>query len=372
MSQPFYLSLFIGPGHPVLAPQDLMEALISVEVQNSTKGQSGCQINFALGKNSRINRVLLPTGFFDYKTRVRVVVTVGGRATPIFEGIIAKYDLAPSNEAAQSTLTLTCLDLTALMDFIDLTGTPLPPAPTFVLANLILAPYAALGIVPVVVPTKNVFAPNPLEQIKVREGTDYNYLQLLARRAGYVFYLEPGPAVGISTAYWGPEVRVGGPQPSLNVNMDAETNVESLTFSYDGQANYVPVLWQMLRVSKTPIPVPIPNSLRRPLGVRPPAKDRVEVIPGGPKLSAGEVVLKALSLVSTMPEAVSASGSLDVTRYGQPLKARQLVAVRGAGLAYDGLYYADRITHNIKPGEYKQNFSLTRNQLVSNIAKVSA
>ena len=137
-----------------------------------------------MGKTSRINRVLLPTGFFDYKTRVRVVVTVGGEATPIFEGIITRYDLTPSNEAGASTLTLSCLDLTALMDFIDGTGIPNPPAPVFALVNLILAPYAAFGVVPLVVPPLETFVPNPLEQITVREGTDYNYLQLLARRAG--------------------------------------------------------------------------------------------------------------------------------------------------------------------------------------------
>ena len=136
--------------------------------------------------------------------------------------------------------------------------------------------------------------PNPLEEIKVREGTDYDYLQLLAERAGYVFYLDPGPQVGMSTAYWGPEVRTGGPQAPLNVNMDAQTNVESLDFAYDGQANYLPILWRMLRGTKTPIPVPIPGSFRVPLGLRPPAKDRVEVFQGGPKLSAGELVLKAI------------------------------------------------------------------------------
>ena len=41
-------------------------------------------------------------------------------------------------------------------------------------------------------------------------------------------------------------------------------------------------------------------------------------------------------------------GSLDVTRYGGILKARQLVGVRGAGPAFDGLYYVKNVTHKIK------------------------
>ena len=44
---------------------------------------------------------------------------------------------------------------------------------------------------------------------------------------------------------------------------------------------------------------------------------------------------------------------------------RLLVGVRGAGLTYDGLYYVESVTHNIKRGEYKQNFSLSRDGVVS-------
>jgi hypothetical protein len=68
---------------------------------------------------------------------------------------------------------------------------------------------------------------------------------------------------------------------------------------------------------------------------------------------------------SSKPDAITGSGTLDVLRYGRPLKARQLVGVRGAGTSYDGLYYVTRVTHNIKRGEYKQNFSLAREGLIS-------
>ena len=41
-------------------------------------------------------------------------------------------------------------------------------------------------------------------------------------------------------------------------------------------------------------------------------------------------------------------------------EARQLVGVRGAGQAYDGVYYVKTVTHSIKRGEYKQSFTLAR------------
>ena len=57
-------------------------------------------------------------------------------------------------------------------------------------------------------------------------------------------------------------------------------------------------------------------------------------------------------------------------RYNGLLRARMLVGVRGAGITYDGMYYVDSVTHNIKPGEYKQNFTLSRDGLISNTPKV--
>jgi hypothetical protein len=68
---------------------------------------------------------------------------------------------------------------------------------------------------------------------------------------------------------------------------------------------------------------------------------------------------------------VSCEGSLDVTRYRGVLQARQLVGLRGAGIAFDGLYYVKSVTHKIKRGEYKQDFMLTRNGLVSTVPTVN-
>ena len=62
---------------------------------------------------------------------------------------------------------------------------------------------------------------------------------------------------------------------------------------------------------------------------------------------------------------MAASGSLNVLRYGRPLRARGLVGVRGVGLAYDGLYYVSSVKSTLKRGEFKQDFDLTRNGLIS-------
>jgi hypothetical protein len=70
-------------------------------------------------------------------------------------------------------------------------------------------------------------------------------------------------------------------------------------------------------------------------------------------------------------DVVTANGQLDVLRYGRVFKVRQLCAVRGGGTYYDGLYYVKSVTHDIKRGEYKQNFTLTRGGTGSSVSTVS-
>jgi hypothetical protein len=61
---------------------------------------------------------------------------------------------------------------------------------------------------------------------------------------------------------------------------------------------------------------------------------------------------------------------LDTVRYGGLLQARGLVGMRGAGALHDGLYYVKRVTHVITKGEYRQNFTLTREGLGTTTAVV--
>lgn len=82
--------------------------------------------------------------------------------------------------------------------------------------------------------------------------------------------------------------------------------------------------------------------------------------------------LIAMAKAAKSADAITASGSLDVQRYGRILKARHLVGVRGSGTAFDGLYYVKSVTHEIKRGSYKQRFGLSRNGLVSTVSSVPA
>ena len=232
----------------------------------------------------------------------------------------------------------------------------------------ILAKYAAYGVVPLIVPSVVPDIPIPVERIPTQKGNDYDYLRLLAESAGYVFYLEPGPVPGMSIAYWGPEIKFGIPQAALSINLDAWTNVDSLNFTYEPDKSTLPIVFIQDPITKVPIPIVIPpvTPLNPPLGIFVPIPSTTEVMTATSKLDPGLALMLGMARASQSADVVSGTGTLDVERYGQVLKARQLVGVRGAGPAFDGLHYVDSVTHTLSRGSYKQNFTLRRNALIAN------
>ncbi len=366
------LTLMIGPAVPIPALRPVLEALTSVQV-NSGGERSGFQLTFATGKNSPLVTTMLPAGYFDpIITRVMIVVTLNGVPNVIMDGLVTRQEIQPSSEPGQSTLTITGEDLSVAMDLVQIV-LPYPAMPDYATINLALAKYAFLGIVPVVVPPPILEVRTPLEGWDTQTETDLGYIRNAAARCGYVFYVEPGPLPGQSIAYFGPDIRIPVPQHALNINMDAHTNVESLSFSLDGlqkELEIVTVLDPITR--RIPIPVPIPeiNIFKPPLGVRPTAPSKVIFNRESATMTFTAALKQAVAKGMRSSAAISANGSLDVLVYGHILRSRLLVGVRGASVAYDGLYYVDNVTHNIKRGEYKQNFTLSRDGLISLTPKV--
>jgi hypothetical protein len=366
------LSLFIGTV-PVPAPPQAIDALASARIDaGSGETQSGFELTFDLPARSPLRTLFLLTGGGAVPwMRVVLVVQIGGRAESIIDGMTTNVETQPG-EGGVSKLVVKGKDLSALMDLNDLRGIPYPATPPSVRVQVVLAKYAALGVIPVVVPAVVEDIPLPTERIPRQGCTDYAYVKRLADEAGYVFFLEPGPVPGTSTAYWGPEIRIGVPQPALTVNMDALTNVEGLTFNFDKERKTTPVVFIQNPITKAPIGIPIPDvtPLNPPLGLVPPLPPKTVNLDNTAHLSTTAALMTGIAYAGQNSDCVFGSGSLDVARYGRLLKSRQLVGVRGAGLPFDGLYYVKSVTHDIKRGEYKQTFSLARNALVSTLRRV--
>ena len=360
------LTLYSGAVTTSPVAREVIDALTSVEVTSNTEGPSGFQLTFTLSQRSPLHRDFVIKAGTIPLMRMIIVATVQGTPEVLMDGVITNHQVSPGSQPGEWMLTMTGEDLSKLMDLIDMSGLPYPAMPANVRVAAILGKYALFGILPAIVPSPFLDVVWPTLMIPAQDGTDLTYLQLLAKRTGYVFYVDPGPKPGLSTAYWGPPIQWGTEQPALNYDLGTHRNVDSLDIGFNTADATMPVVYIQNQLTKFPIPVPLPkvNPLRKPMGLVPPAITKFTPMNDTAKLPAVNALLHGLAEAAKSADAVSGSGTLDVARYGRILKARKLVGVRGAGTAFDGLYFVKSVTSTMKRGEFKQSFQLSRNALV--------
>lgn len=362
--------MMIGPvAAPLPAPALLMEKLQSAQVTHSDEGRSGFQIVFEAGRSGKVDLVDYPTQLNPLvKPFNRVVLIVTFSAIPrlLMDGIITNIQFAPSNEAGKTTITLTGEDVSVMMDLHEKIA-EYPAMPEMAIVPIVMAQYPLLALIPMVIPPATAGIPNPLEEIPVQHDTDLKYINTLAERFGYVFYVTPGPAPLTNTAYWGPPIRVGIPQRALTFNMGNMTNVNTLSFEHNALAPTL-VEGKVTDAQLGDLPIQTFASTRVPLSTQP------AIIMQQPNVrttllddsedSFARAYTKAQGITDkSTDEVITGNGELDATRYGDLLQPRALVGVRGVGYTYDGFYYVKSVTHDIKHGEYKQNFTITRGGL---------
>ena len=373
MASPLYLTMLAGPVAAVPVPKPLIDALTSVEVTETATGRSGFQLTFTLADNSILQTLfLLAAGAPIPVLRVILVVTFGGLPQVLMDGVIEHHEVVPDTAHGSAKLVVTGHDISSLMDLIDFSGLPYPGMPPDVRVLTILGKYAAFGVIPEVIPVAVPDIDVPVERIPTQKKTDFAYIKELADDAGYVFYVTPGPLPGMNQAYWGPQVRIGTPQTALNINMDSWTNVESLNFRYEPQSSVLPIVFLQEPTTKAVLPIPIPpvTPFNPPLGLAVPIPQKIEPLNDTAKRSPGQALMLGMAKAVANADVVTGDGTLDVLRYGQILRARSLVGVRGAGIAFDGMHYVESATHRLKQAEYKQSFTLKRNALIANMPVV--
>jgi hypothetical protein len=362
------LILLLGKSVPLPPPYEVSDALTGVEVRNDTGGDGdGFQLTFTLAKALGVEYGLLAAGALEPFTRVIVGVLLGATPEVLIDGIITHHQVSPGDRPGAATLTVSGRDVSVMLD-LEEKDESYPNQPDFVIVTSLLSRYAQYGIVPMPIPTADV--PIMLQRIPRQSETDLRFVQRLAQRNGYVFYVEP-LTFGASTAYFGPENRLSLPQPGLSQNLGDATNVRSLTFTNDALAPVATEGSMLEPITKTALPVPSLPSLRvPPLALQPTQARRTVRLRQAANQNPAQAAAGAAAAVSTAPEAVTGEGELDAVRYGHVLRARRLVGVRGAGASYDGFYYVRRVTHRIARGSYTQSFSLSREGTVTMVPAI--
>jgi hypothetical protein len=354
--------LWIGKSVPLPAPPWFSQALQRVEVTCDARGNNGFQLTFALSRDNPVDYTGLVSGTLDPFNRVIIGVLMGAVPEILIDGVITHQQFSPSDQPGKTTVTVTGNDITAMMD-LDQQNQSFDNLPDSLIVTMLLLDYAQYGVVPVVTPTADM--PTSVESTpwQSRE-TDLACIKRLARQNGYVFYVEP-LTIGVNTAYFGPDVRLGVPQSALTVNMGAASNVISIQFSNDPlKAVGVTgnLLLPLLGGITLPLP-PLPLPIVPPLALMPTMPRRSVYLGDASSADLPQALGMQASAMESGRDTVTADGTIDAVRYGGVLKARRPVGVRGVGFSYDGFYYVKRVTHTIESGKYTQAFSLSREGL---------
>jgi phage protein D len=202
------------------------------------------------------------------------------------------------------------------------------------------------------------------EQVAQR-STDHRFLRELARRRGYEFYV-----LG-ANAYFRPPDLTTAPQKLIAVNFGDRTNCYHFQVESDGTAPTSARVSYFDALEGSAGGDTVTDSGLPDLGAKPLATLRgamnmpqtTRIARGMGFNSAAQASEYAAGMLRRNGWWVSATGTLNGSRYGAVLRSRKLVTVMGAGANYDGNYYVRKVQHRLTSRTYEMQFEMARNAL---------
>ena len=236
------LSLMIGPIIPLTVPREALDALVSVEVKVEDVGTSGFQLVFSIDKQSPLQILFLLSG--GVAAAVHARSDCGHRQRREQRADRRRHHQQP-DLARRQRLQLYPDDYRQGPDRtnepVELERLPLsrpvrrrPGSPCSWSNMRCSASFRSSSRASLPISRSRSTA------FPARRARTWNTYGTWQMRRAMSSTSMPGPAIGTSTAYWGPQIKVGPVQPALSVDMDAYTNVESLHFNFDQEKNKIP------------------------------------------------------------------------------------------------------------------------------------
>lgn len=208
------------------------------------------------------------------------------------------------------------------------------------------------------------------KQLLVQRGTDWEFVQRLARRNGFVCYLEPDPQTGEVTAYFRERALKDTPQADLTVLREG-ANVKWLDLQavMTGPVRAVgaaidPIAKRVVRSDGSPTAEPLGEALldsEVEQGLtRAGATAATALLRDPPPLEAA-IAAEGSAATDRALFAVEARGEIDTALYRGLLRARRPVLIKGVGRAFAGTYYVRAVRTTIDEGNIAQTFVAARN-----------
>jgi phage protein D len=346
------------------APADgaLLAAVRRIEVEDHADMADMLRLTLAMAvKTDGSGWSMLDDDVFPRLCPIRLALTVGrGASIPLIAAHVMESRAVFGNDPGGSTLTVVAMDPTVLMHLEE----KVKAWPNMADSDVASAIFsdAAYGFTPVVEATGFVRDDN--EHTLLQRGTDIQFLRQLAERNGYECYVELNAASGEIEGHFHPPRHDEDPQGVLSVNLGQATNVNAFRARHEQIGPATASVTGLDAASGEDQPATVDATVLAPLGSSEPVsgdRPRHLLLSGTGMALGGELQAYAQAVVDRSAWAITAEGELNTVAYGGVMRAKRPVTVRGAGRAFSGTYYVERVLHAFTGDGYVQRFTLRRN-----------
>lgn len=214
--------------------------------------------------------------------------------------------------------------------------------------------------------------------VVIQRETDIEFLKRLALRNGFECFIKKDFQKRKTIGFFRKPKLDSSPQKDLAVQFDEENNVTSIDFTVDGLRPLSVEMRQQDHFTEEVQEIKIADSKLPKIGKQN-LSDLIQpsigkVVPGEklvPTIVLSRHVVSEPQLMEAVARSVYDNGSWFVTAkgvvnaeaYGNVLKAKNVVLIKGADDAFSGKYYVSKVVHKFKPESYVQEFEAKKNAI---------
>lgn len=340
------------------ASAELLAAVREIEVEDHAELADMLRLKLAVAvREDGAAWTVLDEQLFQRLTKLRIDVNVGSRRVPLIEAYVIETRSEFSDKPGESLLEVVAMDPTSLMNLEEKVRA-WPDMADSDIANTLFGEYGFTPQVDQTQPTRQ-----ELDRTVMQRGTDIQFLRQLARRNGYEIYVELNSGSGQVEGHFHPPRNNEAPQGVLSVNLGTATNVNQFKANFDmlspvtAEARNVEVGSQADQDADIDRQA---DELGEQAATQQDRPRRVLIANTG-LAETGELQTYTQAVVDQAAWAIRAEGELSTVTYGDVLRAKRPVNVRGVGRQFSGTYYVEKVLHRFSDDGHSQSFTLRRN-----------
>lgn len=346
------------------ADDNLQNALSSLEVEENADLPGAIQLNLAISRSKADDLTFVNDAGLQPLANIAVVATPEGKPNEcIFDGYVLAHKLHLETGITNSSLQVWGQDASWLMNLEEKTREWVDVTDGDV-ANTIFNQY---GFTPASDNTADD-SPSHTEDghSLMQRGSDIQFLRNLARRNGKLCRVACTTTPGQQNGYFASPKLDGDPVLTLTLNDPEAWTVRALDFDWDvTRPSAVKASQALFNDSNEDGVSGDTNDSELPLldarSLVDFAGKPMTVLLTAPVDDAGELQLRAKSLLRESGWFVRCEGEADVSRLNAVLRVGTVVQIEGVGSLNSGKYYVWSVRHTITADSHKMKFTLVRN-----------